>query len=727
MQQGSTSAGAAASAHENPLAGLPVYHPGIGYELRDTAGSVGTAARPPKALCVAMARTMTVIVSANDRDEVVIWELPRGRASARLTGHRHKITACAVCDDGSIALTASRDGTLIVWNVGERTAARVLNGHTQPVSSCAISHDGAVALSGSWDKTLMVWSIATGACTAVLSGHTHRILSCALSGDGRIAVSSSLDRTVKVWAMAPSPHGSECSVVHSFALAQPATACNINSAATMVAAGVAAGTVFVWSAISGELLRTLAAHVSTVMACAFTDDGALLLTAASDTLGRVWDTRTGTEVKELIGHNEALTGGLLTPDGRVAVTSSEDGSVRIWSVGREARESFTEFQSHTGPVRCVAQSPDGRLILSGSEDACLALWDASVLLQIAHLRADASPVSVCAMNQDGSSLLSLAADGSLTYWCLSRKISHVLHAPDCERSATCCAISRTGKTLITAERGGHVAFWSAEPNKSARPHCEFRRKRHGGAVTACAISSNGRVALTCGAGGDVYVWNTDLAEVWRVLLTEGPAVTSCSLSECGRITLLRLAGECLAIFNTQTGERIRELRAAEHSVDISACCLSPDGLTTLVANTDGTVEFWDTLGGTLIRSVSFSHPSESISLTYVPESSARARLQAALCAGHNAAMFVFPVQPLPPVAEEAEHSSGAEDEHVRDCNNMPQATTAVANAPASVAVPLSSTTSLALASPAPSSEPVRQATQTPVATAKPSKALETTL
>ncbi len=63
---------------------------------------------------------------------------------------------------------------------------------------------------------------------------------------------------------------------------------------------------------------------------AFSPDGRLLATAASDKAARLWDPATSKHLGILRGHTDQVHGVAFSPDGRLLATASYDTTVRLW-------------------------------------------------------------------------------------------------------------------------------------------------------------------------------------------------------------------------------------------------------------------------------------------------------------------------------------------------------------------------------------------------------------
>ena len=92
----------------------------------------------------------------------------------------------------------------------------------------------------------------------------------------------------------------------------------------------------IWSAASGQCLRTLEGHHDLVTSAVFSPDGQQVLTSSNDLTARIWSATSGqclhTLVSEDLDDFQGLfNSAVFSPDGQEVLTSQNDETTRIWS------------------------------------------------------------------------------------------------------------------------------------------------------------------------------------------------------------------------------------------------------------------------------------------------------------------------------------------------------------------------------------------------------------
>ncbi|MBN1249934.1 MAG: PD40 domain-containing protein, partial [Anaerolineae bacterium] len=157
----------------------------------------------------------------------------------------------------------------------------------------------------------------------------------------------------------------------------------------LILTGTFSGDLDLWSAKTGEHLRSLQGHKRAVTGAGWAPDGRRALTCGGDAV--VWDTANGEALATFAEQN--YYAGSWSPDGVHIVLVdhfSGGGPVRVWD-SRTGKAVLTllpeEFDAGTG---AAAWSPDGNRIVTVSDDSSGRIWDAQTGRLIARFGCEAT-------------------------------------------------------------------------------------------------------------------------------------------------------------------------------------------------------------------------------------------------------------------------------------------------------------------------------------------------
>ena len=141
-----------------------------------------------------------------------------------------------------------------------------------------------------------------------------------------------------------------------------------------LASGDHNGTIRFWDVATGELLNTIETEAEEISAVVYSPDGKTLVSTDNHGDNGIcfWDVDTGELLKTITAEERALSVAY-SPDGRT-LASGGFGKISVWDVATGERLKI--FTGHVkDPVHSVAYSPDGRTLASGCRDSTIILWN----------------------------------------------------------------------------------------------------------------------------------------------------------------------------------------------------------------------------------------------------------------------------------------------------------------------------------------------------------------
>jgi len=153
----------------------------------------------------------------------------------------------------------------------------------------------------------------------------------------------------------------------------------------VIATGGGDGTVALWDAASGKLIRRMTSHptqvddliVPGVFSLAFSPDGKLLVSGGGDDRPKVWDVRSG-QVRRVLGKTiHSIRAAAWSPDGRFVASVGQDEGVQevVWLFDAGRGGPPTELRGPEQGIESLRFSPSSKTLVAGDQQGGLVFYD----------------------------------------------------------------------------------------------------------------------------------------------------------------------------------------------------------------------------------------------------------------------------------------------------------------------------------------------------------------
>lgn len=186
-------------------------------------------------------RDCQTLLSGGHDGQVRIWNIGRNvqKLVATMKEHKGKVNSLVLNTENTEVASASDDGSTIVWNLSKYTRSTALAASTQ-FKAAAFHPDSSQILTGGSDRKLTYWDVADGAALRVVEDSGIHCI--AVSPDGDSIVTGGDNKQVKFWNY---DRGEVIAVGsgHSGAV----LACSFSPDQRMVVTAGAEGGIFIWN------------------------------------------------------------------------------------------------------------------------------------------------------------------------------------------------------------------------------------------------------------------------------------------------------------------------------------------------------------------------------------------------------------------------------------------------------------------------------------------------
>ena len=393
-----------------------------------------------------------LLVTASDDQILRVWNVESGKLQREVDGHSGKVRVLEYSAEADLLASIDTDGKLIVRHTTDWKPAQQLQTTPGTAPFFAMSGNGKAIVVRETKQTLALWDVASGKQTKIWSTPPGLLTIYALAVDphGRFAVSG--NRTGRIRIRDFSKHEDRFANANRLSIPKAALSDNGTQVVLMdpgthlhtwdfnthtmrrvratrsgmvcvdVSADgstlVTAGTTWkpaVFDIKSGKMLsHPKQGHTNIVHAVAYSHDGSMIASGASDHLIWLWDAKSMAGKATKWERSHRIRSLAFSPDdkliahgdkvGGVQVRSSKDGSV------------VAAFDGKVGECHAVRFTPDGKRVVQGTGDGVIKIWDLDTKKLVSELKGHNQTILSLNFSRDGRTMASSSYDGSIVLW-----------------------------------------------------------------------------------------------------------------------------------------------------------------------------------------------------------------------------------------------------------------------------------------------------------------------
>ena len=362
--------------------------------------------------------------------------------------------------------------------------------------------------------------------------------------------------------------------------------------------------------VEPELKKVIGTPSSEMRSVAFSPDGRILASSASNSTMTLWDVETGLNLQTTQSNPPyILDCAAFYPDGRIlgAVVYDFDDTFELWDMvsGKRIWRLYSQNISHS-PVF----SPDGRTMAVTCSDNAVKLFDVEYGTELRTLTGHSYEVTSVAFSPDGCTLAS--ASGShpvnLKLWDVEsgKELQNLSGLSQDYGSTYRLAISPDGHTLASGGSNGKVTLWDVTGEEKIRPLAGHQNYDE---ISSVAFSPDGRTLASASNDGTVKLWDVESGTELHTLSGHSDSVTSVAFSPDGHTLASASFDRTMKLWDVKSGSELRTL--SNKSSSITSVAFSPDSHTLASGAGNGTIKLWDVESGTELRTL--SGPSDGVS------------------------------------------------------------------------------------------------------------------
>ena len=378
---------------------------------------------------------------------------------------------------------------------------------------------------------------------------------------------------------------------------EPFMACDFSPNGDLMVSASRDRSLKIWETKSGAEVVTLIGHSNAVVDCKFSPDNRQVVSASWDRTLKVWDVETGAEVGTLSGHRRKVSACCFSHDGNYILSASWDCSLGLWPVpsagGSDVRRR-KYYKKHLKPVNACIFSPDDKMIASASWDCSIIIWETESTNVIKTLKGHDNSVRSVAFSPDGTRLVSTSIDCTVREWDVDTgMILNVMegHSSPVNRLSFCA----DGRHVVSASDDRTVRIWDTVGGRAVRS-----MSAQSSYALYAEFFPDGNRVVSGQSDCTVVIWETLIGEKQVTMEGHTRVVNQARVSPDGKL-IASVSDDGTGRLWTPNGSCLFVLKG--HKGAVTSCCFSKCGKLLVTTGEDFTVKVWNTETGEEIRTL----------------------------------------------------------------------------------------------------------------------------
>ena len=438
--------------------------------------------------------------SDNSMDKKInIWDLTSDKMIVTLKCSQ-SISTLSITPDLKYIIYGTCNGLLYVFESVSKTVTKINFSDTGIIRPLDITADGRFAIFSINNnaKELYIWDLSTGKQIKTLRARTG-ITDIKITPDGRTVVLIDGENNVIVWDLEKGCQIENKKLTHDGRVEKV----YINSSGTYAFSSSFDETLIIWNFKTGEALRKLGGHTSTIKCFDISDDNLRIVTSGAwDQTIIIRNLYDSSDIKIKNAHNHIINIVIITPDNNRVVSCSDDQTLAIWDI--ESGHLINRFKDFKSWVRKLELTPDGKYAVAADEKISVHNLELGNIVSIYDYEIES--LDCFKLLPDGRAAFIIHRNGKVVIWSLlTGKI------------ITTCNIPHVWKLpVMSISWSGTTALLSFLDHSIRRIHIKTGKldqvfEGHTNWIVDIQTFSNDKYFVSCGLDKKLILWEIENA------------------------------------------------------------------------------------------------------------------------------------------------------------------------------------------------------------------------